>query len=148
MPSLTSSLLSSERLQFQPTNGPSFTGKREILGTCSTVPFFFAYLLTGDFIISRIDLSNAFETELKQLSEACQPATFGVNQEDVLDESYRKAGKMDVTDFSPKFNLADSSLMDIVRSELLEGHKSNKAIKTELYKLNLYGKAHRLLVLA
>jgi hypothetical protein len=55
---------------------------------------------------------------------------------------------MDVTDFSPKFNLADSSLMDVVRSELLEGHESSKAIKTELYKLNVYGKAHRLLVLA
>lgn len=99
--------------------------------------------LTTNFIVSRIDLSNASDVELEHLSAACQPATFGINQEDVLDESYRKAGKMEVTDFSPKFNLADSSLMDVVRSELLEGHESNKAIKTELYKLNVYGKAHR-----
>ena len=105
------------------------------------------YLTTG-FTVSRIDLSNASEVELEHLSAACQPATFGVNQEDVLDESYRKAGKMDVTDFSPKFNLADSSLMDVVRSELLEGHESNKAIKTELYKLNVYGESHRPRVLA
>jgi hypothetical protein len=104
--------------------------------------------LTTNFIVSRIDLSNASEVELEHLSAACQPATFGVNQEDVLDESYRKAGKMDVTDFSPKFNLADSSLMDVVRSELLEGHESNKAIRAELYKLNIYGKAHGPRVLA
>jgi hypothetical protein len=39
----------------------------------------------------------------KHLSDACQPATFGVNKEDVLDESYRKAGKMDVTDFATNF---------------------------------------------
>jgi len=29
--------------------------------------------------------------------------------------------------------------MDVIRSELLEGHESNKAIKAELYKLNVYG---------
>ena len=29
--------------------------------------------------------------------------------------------------------------MDIIRSELLEGHESNKAIEAELYKLNVYG---------
>jgi hypothetical protein len=77
------------------------------------------------------------------LSEACQPATFGVNQEDVLDESYRKAKKMDATDFATKFIVADSSLMDVIRSELLEGHESNKPIQAELYKLNVYGWAHR-----
>jgi hypothetical protein len=94
-------------------------------------------------IFSRIDLSNASETELSHLSEACQPAKFGVNQEDVLDESSRKARKMDVTDFATKFAIADSSLMDAVRSELLEGHDSNKSIKAELHKLNVYGEARR-----
>jgi hypothetical protein len=31
--------------------------------------------------------------------------------------------------------------MDVVRSELLEGHESKKAINAELYKLNVYGEA-------
>jgi len=79
----------------------------------------------------------------KSSSNACQPAKFGVNQEDVLDESYRKARKMDITDFATKFTIADSSLMDAVRSELLEGHNSNKYIEAELYKLNVYGEVHR-----
>jgi hypothetical protein len=99
--------------------------------------------LTDNPIISRIDLSNASEAELQHLSDTCQPATFGLNQEDVLDESYRKAGKLDVADFATKFVLADSGLMDVVRAELLEGHESTKAIKAELYKLNVYGEAHR-----
>jgi hypothetical protein len=50
---------------------------------------------------------------------------------------------MDVTDFATNFTIADSSLMDAVRSELLEGHDSNKSIKAELYKLNVYGEACR-----
>ena len=29
---------------------------------------------------------------LNQLERACEPATFGRNAEDVLDETYRKAG--------------------------------------------------------
>ena len=48
---------------------------------------------------------------------------------------------MDTLDFATKFAVADSSLMDVVRSELLEGHESKKAIKAELYKLNVYGEA-------
>ena len=50
---------------------------------------------------------------------------------------------MDITDFATKFTIADSSLMDAVRSELLEGHNSNKYIEAELYKLNVYGEVHR-----
>ena len=46
---------------------------------------------------------------------------------------------MDATDFATKFTVADSSLMDGIRSELLEGHESNKPIHAELYKLNVYG---------
>jgi hypothetical protein len=104
--------------------------------------WFFCFLFCGlknDTIISRIDLSNASETDLEHLSKACQPATFGVNKEAVLDESYRKAGQMDATNFATKFVVADSGLMDVVRSDLLKGLESNKSIKAELYKLNVYG---------
>ena len=50
---------------------------------------------------------------------------------------------MDTSDFATKFAVvdSDSSLMNVVRSELLEGHESKKAIKAELYKLNVYGEA-------
>ena len=40
------------------------------------------------------------ETALKLLSDACDPATFGLDDKDVLYESYRKAGKLDADNFS------------------------------------------------
>ncbi|KAF5374125.1 hypothetical protein D9615_008850 [Tricholomella constricta] len=66
-----------------------------------------------------IDLSQATESKLEALSAACEPATFGLDQLDVLDESYRKAGKMDT---------------------LLNGADEGKILKAELYKLNVYMK--------
>jgi hypothetical protein len=49
---------------------------------------------------------------------------------------------MDPSDFSTKFIATDSSLMDVIRSELLEGHESKKSLKAELYKLNVYGEIY------
>jgi 2OG-Fe(II) oxygenase superfamily len=48
---------------------------------------------------------------------------------------------MDTSDFATKFAVTNSRLMDVVRSELLEGHESKKSINAELYKLNVYGEA-------
>ena len=56
-----------------------------------------------------------------------------------MDETYRKAGKMDSESFSPMLDLSHTDLVKIVRGYLLEGHQSTKNIKTELYKLNVYG---------
>jgi hypothetical protein len=96
-------------------------------------------LFTNINTISRIDLSRAAESELANLSASCEPATFGVDQKDVLDESYRKARKLDVADFATKFELHKSKIMDVVRAALLEGHDSNRPVEAELYKLNVYG---------
>jgi hypothetical protein len=90
-------------------------------------------------MLRRVDLSAASDSELARLSKACQPATFGVNQQDVHDESYRKAGKMDVSDFAAKFNLERSGILEQIHSHILEGHDVNKTIDAELYKLNVYG---------
>jgi hypothetical protein len=89
--------------------------------------------------ISHIDLSQATESELANLSAACEPATFGVDQKDVLDESYRKARKLDVANFATKFKLHKSKIMDVVCAALLEGHDGNRPVEAELYKLNVYG---------
>ncbi|KAL5482432.1 hypothetical protein ACEPAI_9026 [Sanghuangporus weigelae] len=88
----------------------------------------------------RVDFNDANDEQLQHLSETCDKATFGLNQADVLDESYRKAGKLDSVYFCTKLDLEQSGLMDIVRYNLLEAHDSNKSIIFELYKLNVYGK--------
>ncbi len=62
-----------------------------------------------------------------------------MKQESILDETYRKAGKMDSECFSSKLDPVHTDLMNIIRGYLLEGKRSTKSIKTELYKLNVYG---------
>ena len=86
-----------------------------------------------------IDFSNATGPQLELLFQACDPATFGVDKKDVIDESYRKAGKIDVANFATKFNVERSGILELIRNELLEGGGAKKGINVELYKLNVYG---------
>ncbi|KAH9886978.1 hypothetical protein C8Q73DRAFT_657428 [Cubamyces lactineus] len=89
----------------------------------------------------RINLLNASNEELQHLAETCDPATFGLDQQDVYDETYRKAGKLDRTDFAlVDFSPDAVGLLDEVRNELLiEGLAQSARIRAELYKLNVYG---------
>jgi hypothetical protein len=75
---------------------------------------------------------------LKSLVKACQPATFGVNRKDVLDESYRKAGKLDSSEFGINLHIENSGLLDHVASSLFQFDNEERYIKAELYKLNVY----------
>jgi hypothetical protein len=63
-----------------------------------------------------------------------------VKQEHVLDETYRKAGKMDSECFASTLDPFHTDLIKIIRGYLLEGLESTTGIKVELYKLNIYGK--------
>jgi hypothetical protein len=56
-----------------------------------------------------------------QLVKDCQPTTFGFEGEDVLDEKIRKAGKLEVRQFSMGFNPYDFSIVDTVAQSLLLG---------------------------
>jgi hypothetical protein len=92
------------------------------------------------FVVFRhINFSDATPDELEQLAQACEPASFGMHHEQVLDESYRKAGKMDSECFASTLDLVRTDLVNIIRDCLLEGTRSTKNIKAELYKLNVYG---------
>ncbi|KDQ65042.1 hypothetical protein JAAARDRAFT_167888 [Jaapia argillacea MUCL 33604] len=109
-------------------------------GTCTLPAEAFNFYYGVDTDARFINLSKATAEQLHLLSDACQPATFGLNQQDVLDETYRKAGKMDSSNFATKFSPEAAGLIDLVRSELLEGHEGTKHVIAELYKLNVYGK--------
>jgi len=61
-----------------------------------------------------------------------------MDNKDVMDLSYRKAGKMDSTDFMSHFDPDRLGLSEFVCGHLLEGDKNSK-MRTELYKLNVYG---------
>lgn len=91
-------------------------------------------------VVHRVELVSATEEELQRLADTCDPASFGRGAETVLDESYRKAGKLDITDFAINFDPVACGLLDTLRDILLEGYYGKEwGIRAELYKLNVYG---------
>ena len=86
-----------------------------------------------------MNLANPSQSDLKLLTEACAPATFGRNSEDILDESYRRAGKLNIVEFAAKLEIETSKVMDAIRYGLLVGDRSTVGMIVEMYKLNVYG---------
>lgn len=86
---------------------------------------------------------------VEELVEHCSPATFGHKGEEVLDESYRKAVKLDSCQFSTNFNPHDVGIISAVTQVLLpqiavpqsDGDaiifSEHLGIVAELYKLNV-----------
>lgn len=81
---------------------------------------------------------------LEQLVKDCSPATFGKGEQDVLDLSYRKAGKMDPAQFAATFDLTKFGILENVEQILLPSistkEKANvqfRKLRAELYKLNV-----------
>jgi hypothetical protein len=78
------------------------------------------------------------QTAFDQLLNACQPATFGRGNEDVLDVEYRKAGKMDNTDFCTDFNLAEYEIVSTVIQALVQSEVTTMSgVIASLYGLNV-----------
>ncbi|KAL8886758.1 MAG: hypothetical protein Q9192_006434 [Flavoplaca navasiana] len=75
------------------------------------------------------------------LLRKCEPATFGLENRDVLDEGYRKAGKLDNTAFSTNFHPHGCGIVDAVHQILMPqwGDKELHGVRAELYKLNHFG---------
>ena len=87
----------------------------------------------------RIDLLHAPAAALDDLQRYCDPATFGVAQKDVLDTTFRKAGKLDRSHFALNFDVEHSGLLEVIRTGLFTGKEQGRPIRAELYKLNVYG---------
>jgi hypothetical protein len=87
-----------------------------------------------DFRVADCATSN----ELEQLAQACESASFGLSDEDILDETYDTAGKMDSDLFSTPLVPKQTDLVKVMRGYLLEGAGSARKLKVELYKLNVY----------
>ena len=101
---------------------------------------------------SKVHFSSSSEAELEELLRVCSPATFGFQGQDVLDESYRKAGKLDRENFCSSFHPYDYGVVDAIAQTLLPNVRrmiEDKALMgavnadhlgviAELYKLNVY----------
>ncbi|KAI0789713.1 hypothetical protein C8Q75DRAFT_149016 [Abortiporus biennis] len=90
-----------------------------------------------DDSVRRIDFDDHTIAQLEELANACSAAKFGLNQQDVLDETYRKAGKMDSDNFLISFSPYESRIIRIIQNELLDDEDAD--VRAELYKLNVYG---------
>lgn len=90
--------------------------------------------------------NDHFDKQLQALLRTCGRATFGIGGQDVLDESYRKADKLDASQFSSNFHPHDSGILDSVQQILLPStmRRSSDVIvgpqplRAELYALNVY----------
>ncbi|OJJ41693.1 hypothetical protein ASPWEDRAFT_179400 [Aspergillus wentii DTO 134E9] len=82
---------------------------------------------------------------LKQLVSGCSPATFGRGEKDVLDQSYRLAGKLNFDQFSSTFHLPSFGILENIEQILLpsistadENALQFRKLSADLYKLNVY----------
>ncbi|KAL7282826.1 hypothetical protein ACG7TL_002239 [Trametes sanguinea] len=64
---------------------------------------------------------------IQALQNACEAAPFGRNEETVLDETYRKAGKMDAVNFM-RFDAERAELIEIVRQGRRHGFHASTEI--------------------
>ncbi|KAJ3492016.1 hypothetical protein NLI96_g257 [Meripilus lineatus] len=95
----------------------------------------------------RIDFNNVTPKELEHLANTCDPATFGLKNENVSDERYRKAGKLDTKHFASRLDLGATRLLNMALDDLLEGGRDVGAcVEAEIYKLNVYGASHTILL--
>ncbi|QMW44094.1 hypothetical protein G4B11_007514 [Aspergillus flavus] len=56
---------------------------------------------------------------LQQLASDCSPATFGRGSQDILDPSFRQAGKMEPANFATTFHPADLRIITLIERILL-----------------------------
>eukprot|EP01087_Luapelamoeba_hula_P007830 TRINITY_DN1922_c0_g1_i2.p1 TRINITY_DN1922_c0_g1~~TRINITY_DN1922_c0_g1_i2.p1 ORF type:complete len:713 (+),score=127.49 TRINITY_DN1922_c0_g1_i2:1-2139(+) len=84
----------------------------------------------------RLDFPLSSPTQLQPLINACEPATFGRDGEEVHDKSYRDAWVLDTERFTVAgFDPSDDILHDI--HTVMVPHAP--AIYSELYRVNIYG---------
>ncbi|KAF2672090.1 hypothetical protein BT63DRAFT_452584 [Microthyrium microscopicum] len=92
-----------------------------------------------------LPLDASLSESFQKLVHECQPATFAKEGEEVYNEEYRKAGKLDETAFSTNFCPYSLGIVDTIAQALLPtmldaGLVKEKArgVRAELYKLNIY----------
>ena len=67
--------------------------------------------------------------DFEHLLQACQPASFGRGGEAVLDDKYRKAGKLDRSEFATNFCPYESGIVDVVTQLLAPRYEDDKHIR-------------------
>lgn len=86
-----------------------------------------------------LPVNAADKQTLDELFSSCSTASFGRGAEEVIDESYRKASKLDPIDFLTNFCPYKSGIIDVIAQLLLPTVQSEpRRVLADLYKLNVY----------
>jgi hypothetical protein len=88
-------------------------------------PFQIRYGNSGSGITLVVPDSNASSQEFQELLKISQPATFARAGEEVLDEDYRKAGKLDRGHFATDFCPYTTGIVDTLTQILLPQTKQS-----------------------
>ena len=91
---------------------------------------------SGEGITVVFNTNGASTPELDQLIAACQPASFGRAGEAVLDEEYRKAGKLDKSEFATSFCPYEAGIIDVITQLLVPQVKHDKHTRSVKVSLN------------
>lgn len=100
----------------------------------------------GSGSIVSLPIKSTEMSVLHALLAASKPASFGRGNEEVVDETYRKATKLDTTDFLTDFCPYKAGIIDIISQMLLPALQSGinskrferRGVEAQLYKLNVY----------
>ncbi|KAK0439401.1 hypothetical protein EV421DRAFT_1906058 [Armillaria borealis] len=111
-------------------------------GVCEIPPDqCYLYFRDAENVANSLNFAAATQDDLARLHKACDPAPFGRGNETVLDETYRKAEKLDLSHFATSFELCNTAILGKIHHDLIEGKQAEKrVIRAEPYKLNVYGK--------
>lgn len=85
-------------------------------------------------------INEATESNLEELLTASTPAPFGRGGEDVCDEGYRKAPKLERTQFATTFNPYELGIIDTIAQVLLPSAVDLRmlgAVRAELFQLHV-----------
>ncbi|KAI4729404.1 hypothetical protein E4T49_02837 [Aureobasidium sp. EXF-10728] len=89
----------------------------------TTRPVTIRYGAPGQGQTLRLPNNTTKDPAFLDLISACEPATFGREGRDVYDEQYRKATKLDITDFCTDFCPYETGIIDIVSQLLMPSVK-------------------------
>lgn len=81
---------------------------------------------SGEGITVIFNHEGASPKALQQLIQACLPASLGRGGEAILDEAYRKAGKLDRSKFATSFCPYEAGIVDVVSQLLVPQYKHDK----------------------
>ena len=88
-------------------------------------------------------LNNLLE-DVERMCDACQPASFGRQEQEVYDNEYREALELEPQNFSTDFHPHDHGILENLAQTLLtayQGYQRDEdllGVRAEIYKLNVY----------